>query len=637
MGKPIAGQNQFPYTVGGFLVDGAKINGITYAKKLYIYKQRSYDMYDLQDTSGNIYRFIRLGYQNTAGETLNYFDVDEELVENIPNNTFFLKIQDPSRGIFSFVRIYQWHKCITVEGDYIFRTSDIDPRLSGVLINPSISTIPVGNSLSYKTLFYPSAYPDKDGTWYVNSLDDAKDSGNISIVSSNLNTAVVKGNSIGKAVLTFVPSKNDALVTHSIVNVVQEEADVEFFEVFNINNYDSYKVGQEYTLEVVTYPYDAVVPEELNVSITEYDDGRRFKSETELVSVSPDFKKYTFRTNIIGEPNEWYPQPSVNPSFKFTMKTPIEYQYEYYNVSIESEENYKYTYDSVGTSFYFPSKLRPNMTYTAEKYVGGPNSTVYPYVSSDPSIATFDSETGIVTTYDKTGSVEFTTQYMSYDGILTETKTYNNLLVMDEVYDQIIRSPAEKTFISPGESVQYTFTGYREGYPPENIPLWDSLYPEIYTVSADGLVTVSDTAPIDSRVYVWPSKDINIDTQLLYIYRSPGTSMLVQEEGANIPMTDMYTTTDYENRTQFIRYNENGNILVYPRPNTCTSYQMEFEYYDDTVIEIIDKDFLLNNFQYAMSGTLYMFYKTLKRGSTEMIVRSVHNPEVKVTIKIIVY
>jgi hypothetical protein len=35
MGKPIAGQDQFPYTVGGFLVDGANINNVRMILMIY--------------------------------------------------------------------------------------------------------------------------------------------------------------------------------------------------------------------------------------------------------------------------------------------------------------------------------------------------------------------------------------------------------------------------------------------------------------------------------------------------------------------------------------------------------------------------------------------------------------------------
>lgn len=644
MGKPIAGQNQFPYTIGGFLVDGANINGVTYAKKLYIHKQRSYNTYDLMDVSGNIYRFIKIGYRDTDGNKLNYFDVDEDLVETIPENTFFLKIQDPSRNIFSFVRIYQWHKCITVDGDYVFRTADIDPRLSGVLINPAVSTLQVGSSFTYKSLFYPSNYPDTDGNWYVNAFENNDSTDIISLSSSTLNSANVKANLKGKAILSFVPSSNDTLVSHSIINVVEEDLALEFFEVFPVENYNSYQMGENYTLEVVTYPYDYVLTSPLQVKIMD-DYSYADITKTELVSVSDDFKKYTFNTSYTGDVSSSDPDTNVDAnvdptqiakyiSFQFTMTDPIEYQFEYSSIGIFGSNYYSYYFNSPSSViFNLPPKLRPNMTYTAPKSITGPNTQAFPYVSSDDAIATFDVDTGTITTHGKLGTVMFSTQIRLFDGTVQDVPNIMSVQIMDEVYDLITREPAEKVYANRGEEIQYKFVGYREGYEPYNIPVRSTLNAKVYSVSNDGLITVSSTAATGQTVYAWPTENINIDTQLLYIYKSPGTSLIVQDDNADIPMTGMDITD-----TLFLRFDEpNGSIMAYPVPRNTTAYQMEFESYDDTVIEIIDEDFLLNNFQYSMGGTLMPYFKPLKRGSTELIIRSVANPDVKASVKIIIY
>lgn len=71
------------------------------------------------------------------------------------------------------------------------------------------------------------------------------------------------------------------------------------------------------------------------------------------------------------------------------------------------------------------------------------------------------------------------------------------------------------------------------------------------------------------------------------------------------------------------------NILTYPQPYTCNNYDMELESYDETLIEVLDKEDLLNNFQYIMQGTLYMYVKALRKGSGEMVIRSIHYPDVK--------
>lgn len=642
MGKPIAGQNQFPYAVGGFLVDGANINGVTYAKKLYIYKQRSYDIYDLQDTTGNIYQFIRLGYRNTNGEMLNYFDVDEELVETIPTNTFFLKIQDPSRNIFSFVRIYQWHKCITVEGDYVYRTQDIDPTLSGVLINPVVSTIQVGNTLSYKSLFYPSNYPDVDGNWYMNSIDGLRDNNSAQIVSSNLNTALVKGASLGKAVLSFVPSRNDALVTHSIINVIDEAKSVREMIIKPELTYTCFKSDEEYTLNVVTYPYDAVLTKALEVDIEEaWND----QTETTLVSVSDDFKSYTFKSKLKpyepeleeGEdPEDFVDQRTVSVSFTFKMDDPIEYSYVYGDTYIASDYSYNEYYSYPGFQYYRPRGLRPNMTWKCEADIFGPNQQVYPYVSSDPDIATFDHLTGVITTHNKTGKVTFSTQYDKVDGSGTGTVNVMDLTVREDMYDDIICSPQDVDIINPGSELNVTFTGIRAGQDPVDIPCDTRVWGKGYSISADGHVVVSADAELGQTVYVSPA--VTLDYQVIDTYNSTGIRPTIREPDDLVPMNVM-ESNDY---TYYIRYSDNPdvknweNIIIYARPWNCSSYIMQFDSYDETVVEVVDKD-KLETQQYAMGSSLYFYVQGLKRGSTEMVISSVSDPSLKVTLYLVVY
>lgn len=644
MGKPIAGQDQFPYTVGGFLVDGANINGVTYAKKLYIYKQRSYDTYDLQDTNGNIFRFIKIVYQDVDGNMLNYFDVDEELVLTIPENTFFLKIQDPSRNIFSFVRIYQWHKCITVEGDYVFRTADIDPRLSGVLINPIISTIPVGNTLSYKSLFYPSSYANVDGTWYMNSIDGLRDNTNAEIISSNLNTALVKGLSLGKAVLSFVPKANDALVTHSIINVVQNSQPVSEFAIKSVLPYTTYKDGDEYVLEVVTYPYDAVLTEPLDFKITE---GWNNSTTTTLISVSDDFKKYTFKTVLselpppeLEEGEDPYEEPDwrmENVQFTATMSSPIEYQYLYGDVMICSEYMYNNNYEFPGKIYYPPRGLRPNMTWQCTAEIQGPNQTIYPYVSSDPDIATLDYQTGILTTHNKTGEVTFSTQYDKVDGSGVGTTTVMTLTVREDMYDRILCEPQEVDVMNPGETLTVTFTGIRSGQPDVNIPVDQRVFGQGFSISPTGLVTVFDNAPIGGTVYVRP--DVTLDYQVIATYNSTGIQPTIRKPDDLVPVSSLESnyTTYYVRYSEYEHVNFWENIIVWPRPSRCSGYKMQFESYDDTVVEIIDKDQVTDIQSYAMGGSLYFYVKGLKRGSTEMVISSVDNPSIKMTFKIVVY
>lgn len=652
MGKPIAGQNQFPYTVGGFLVDGANINGTTYSKSLFIYRQRSMLYYDLMDTHGNIYQFIKIGYKNTDGDVLNYFDVDENLVQTIPVNTFFLKIQDASRDIFSFVRIYQWHKCITVEGDYVFRTSDIDPTLSGVLINPIESTVKVGDSLSYHTVFYPNNYIDTDGSWFINSLNGIRHTDIAEITSSNLNEAEVQGVKPGKAVLTFVPKRNKSLVSHSIINVVAENQSIEDIKlVLQSPLYEQVGVipaSTEYVIEVVTFPYDAIIENPLDVIIHDPQYPEMFPVSDKLISVSDDNKFYTFLSEIdfsgYDDPENETPDPEdLNVyhtyNFDFVMNDPrFTVNFTGTMVNKRYYENNFLNYQRV--TYNIPYNLRPNMTYQTTKYGISAFPETYPIVSSDESIATMDADTGIVTTYDKKGNVTFSRKYMLASGEITDDQI-GMMTVKDEVYDTITLEPQRVSSMNRGESIDFTFTGYREGYEPQTLYPRNSFTPDVYSVNGS-TITALDTARLYSTVYVTPPADITIDTQLLSLYRSPGAKpLVVTPDTPDVPMK--YMEVPGQQSINYVRLNPEGyenhfNILVFPRPNECVKYEMIIEDgYDKSVVEIIDEDYLTGTFQYAMGGTLYMFLRALKVGSTEITVRSVHYPEVFTVLKIVIF
>ena len=125
MGKPIAGINKNPFDTMGYCVDGAKINNVTYTNSLKIYKQRSVNIYDLQDNDGNVYQFIKLVHKDQNNKDLNYFDNNDVLASTLSNNSFFIKIQDPNRRIFHFIRMFHNRKFITFGGHYIFEPDDL--------------------------------------------------------------------------------------------------------------------------------------------------------------------------------------------------------------------------------------------------------------------------------------------------------------------------------------------------------------------------------------------------------------------------------------------------------------------------------------------------------------------------------
>ena len=255
--------------------------------------------------------------------------------------------------------------------------------------------------------------------------------------------------------------------------------------------------------------------------------------------------------------------------------------------------------------------------------------------SSDPDIATFDYQTGILTTHSKTGKVSFATQYDKIDGSGLGTIDYAmSLTVRDDMYDYITCSPQNVDVVRPGDEFKVTFTGYREGQEPVNIPTQPHQESR-YSVSADGTVKISATAT-NGQTYVSP--DVTLDYQVIATYNSTGIKPVIRPVGTEVAMNEMMSNY----YTYYVRYDENENsqnwenIIVYPRPNGCVSYTMQFDSYDETVIEVIDKDQLTTQ-SYAMGGSLYFYVKGLKTGSTEMIISSVSDPEMKITLYISVY
>lgn len=640
MGKPIAGQHQFPYGLTGFLVDGANINGVRYAKKLYIYKQRSYNTYDLMDEDGTIFRFIRIGYHDIDGNRLNYFDISQELADKIPINTFFMKIQDPSRGIFSFVRIYQYHKCITVDGDYVFRTADIDPYISGIVMNPSISTIQVGNTLEYKVDFFPKSYPANiNGKWYLNEFGSLDKTDKAEIISKNKNTAVVRGKKEGRAILSFVPNANDTLVAHSIINVQPVEASaLETFNIFTDNpNSQTLKVGDTFNLTVATFPYDAIILEPITITVFNQNPSGSENVKFTVDKVSDDNKVYTIKTAYIDESID-HDDFLGSYAAKCVMTEPFSYELIVYGINMMSEKQYTVFVDSqMPVWFLMPQYLRPNMTYKSTMVLSPDNhSEIFPYTSSDEDIATMDSSTGIITTHNKKGVVEFYTKQKKSDGTIVNLPSpVNTLTVIDEVYDRVDMKPDNITHMELGESIQFKSTGYRDGYDPVTFEMNNSDSPKVYTVSDDGTVTISsESENVGLNVMVSPNMSNPPMLYILDTYSYAGTSFMITNKDQIIPMVSIMADTNvqYIPVTQVVAL----QCACSPQPREATDYPIKVESYDNTIIDIGNIDALMSS-QYALGGVFTPFIKPLKKGSTELVLSSVSNPEIKVKIKIVVY
>jgi|AGFS01.1.fsa_nt_gi hypothetical protein len=639
MGKPIAGQDQFPYNTNGFLVDAAKINGVTFSKSLYIYKQRSDTYYDLQDTSGTIYQFVKIVGTDQDKKPLQYFDTSEDIALKLENNTFCMKIQDPTRGIFSFVRLYQWHKCITFDGDYIFRKGGLDPTLSGVYINPVVATISKGSTQSFVATFFPDEYLNTDGNWYLN-INGSEKTINTLIKQTDKNKIVVEGIDVGKSILSFIPSGNNSKISSSIINVIDADTPVQSF--FGRGTTDlpfsttRALYGEEFDIVIETYPYDAVLTEALDFDIN-MNDGLSI-DEITLVKVSDDFRTYTFKSKYIYDIDPV--GISYNPRITFKMKNPIDFEFMVYSIYIYNEmrEIYVKENEELGVRYEVLSNLRPNSQYQAIKQYMYYGIQYNPYISSDPSIATLDHETGLITTYDKTGEVSFSTTYVRDNG---EVVNYDNILsfsVIPDVYDYITIDPPNITSVPINSTTQFKIYGVIGDIKTE-LKIKE-VSDSNYKITSDGILTTYNKAGAYATVQV--DDLFELSSNVMTPYQTFGAfPLIVEDDKSKYQITDLSSSWVYQNNTVFV--NLDGytaglipNFTINPYPEVCVDYELEIISYDESIIEILDKERISEN-QCFMAGQMIVYFNPVSRGSTLVVVGSVSNPDIKIEVKVVVY
>ncbi|MCU6292796.1 hypothetical protein [Escherichia coli] len=641
MGKPIAGQDQFPFTIGGYLVDGANIKGTTYVKSLYIYKQRSSDLYDLMDSNGTIYRFIRIVGYGQDGNRLNYFTPAEEIVPNLATNTFFIKVQDAERNIFSFVRLYQLNKIITFDGDYIFRKIDKDRYLSGVLIQPSLTTLQVGKTSSLHCVFYPNDYYDTDGTWYINDHSDINPeipSKYAKIIEYNKNEVSIEGTSVGMSILSFVPKNNKSIISHSLINIVNENVDIEYMVAERSSPFFNHYIGNEWTIQIVTYPYDATIQYPLEIVIDAEVDPYMKIATTELVGVSENNKIYTFKSTL--EPDlEYY--IDYYPQITFTMNEPYKFSALFENkICLSGWERYCEKITSPGKLFSIDEYVRPNTTKTLKYWLMNDyDQHMYPIRSTDDEIATIDVTTGILRTYDKRGTVSFYTNYtdITTGAISQDEYLVGKLTVTDDVYDLIEVEPSNIQYMFPNQSQQFTLTGYREGYPNTSFNVNVSMLNN-YATSSNNIVTINENTSNNSRFKI--VSDFNGNYKNFSSIYSNQTPSIIVKTNPN-DLTPIQSIDVSENEILSIRMAEENEIddykvSFYPKPNYCVNYELEIVSYDNTIIEIYDKENALKN-GLNYYGNIMLYITPKSPGSTEIVVRSVHYPDVQQSVKVVVY
>lgn len=120
MAKPIAGINDYPYGVCGFVVDGAFING-SKMKNLRIYKQRSDVMFDLIDPkTDTVYQKLLITGLDTSGEILDYSKTNDQLLNEIRKNTFFVRGYNEKKTVQGFAIRFLLNKIILSTGKTLY-------------------------------------------------------------------------------------------------------------------------------------------------------------------------------------------------------------------------------------------------------------------------------------------------------------------------------------------------------------------------------------------------------------------------------------------------------------------------------------------------------------------------------------
>ncbi|EBS4516568.1 hypothetical protein DQT32_04065 [Salmonella enterica subsp. enterica serovar Braenderup] len=121
MAKPIAGINDYPYGVCGFIVDGALLKNGTKLKGLRIYKQRSINIFDLIDpVSEVVYQKVQLTGYNASNNVLDYSLTDDQILDIIPVNTFYVRGYNDVMTQYGFVIRFLLNKVVLSNGTYLY-------------------------------------------------------------------------------------------------------------------------------------------------------------------------------------------------------------------------------------------------------------------------------------------------------------------------------------------------------------------------------------------------------------------------------------------------------------------------------------------------------------------------------------
>ncbi len=289
MAKPIAGINDYPYGICGFIVDGALLKNGTKLKNVRIYKQRSINVYDLIDpVSEVVYQKVQLTGYNTSNRVLDYSLSDDELLDLIPVNSFFVRGYNDSMSQYGFVIRFLYNKVVLSNGIYLYdmytpECSIPTPDLGSIVVNTVTvdSTTVIGSvsaasgTLNEDGMIVTLTTPE--GVEYTTTVHNRVFTfNNVQFVDPGMGTITVTSPHYNTATVPFevFPSGTDSdFTTHVPVSANQfvDNGDGTFSYVLNESEHNR---GTDLVLQIqspngVIYNPDVSVDASGNVTITQ--------------------------------------------------------------------------------------------------------------------------------------------------------------------------------------------------------------------------------------------------------------------------------------------------------------------------------------------------------------------------------
>lgn len=496
MAHPIAGENQYPFLIGGLLVDSAKIDGVVYSKELYIYKQSSSFMFDLiHATTGRIFKDVIVTWYNDKALRLNYNDTSLYIAKQLPERTFAKKVQDPSRGIYGFMVMYHLNKIKVSTGDYIFIPRDAYGDLVGVTIVPQTLVIEKGKTDMMSVAFFPSDYQNTFGNW--NSLDNS-----IAcpvIPTSTMPYAIIDALDVGQTAISFTPLDNPLQTAMGYVYVVEPEPRPDSFNKFypivrpNYENMPpiprsqstSVWQGDEITVTLIFDPYNYVPKSEPIVTYTQ---------ESFEYLGTDDYINYKFKVKVRDDLND---TQMSTASISFVVD----------NDGIEVQESLPYLYVQARKTTNYPMLMNYIRTGTIAHADLNVNEYRGTWYSNDETILKSLGNGSYEALKEGSTSIYYINPFGYKSDVV-------NIFVGDNYADYVIIEPTYKKVLAIGDEIQLS----RKVVPAQ----YESTYELDWNIANLGLnnlsgVTISDTGLVtitpQFKNPIWLAVNIRTSTQ----------------------------------------------------------------------------------------------------------------------------